>query len=617
MRTRRGRLLRKYAIVFGALVGGALIAGSVVQLYFSFQESQSALLLTQRAEASRAALRISQFVDGIKAQLSAILPPPDVGDVLPREQRLADFMALQRRAPEIDELRFIDRNGLEQVRVSRTLMNQIGSGTNQSREPEFMQTRTGASYIAGVEFRDSSEPFFRIAIPEGREAGVTVATVNLQFAHEPVSSIRVGAAGHGYVVDQAGRLIAHPDLSQVLRLTDLSSLPQVRRAIQSTSSSTAAMTAQSAEGIAVLTAFELIPSTGWAVFVEQRLDEALAPLTASIWRTVGILAIGLAMALIASLLLSRRMVEPIEAIRMGAARLGEGALDQRIEIATGDELEDLAGEFNQMATRLRNSYSTLEQKVEDRTRDLGDALAEIDHKNHQLELASRNKSEFLANMSHELRTPLNSIIGFSELLLEKLFGDLNDTQVGYVRDILASGNHQLAVINDVLDMSKVEAGRLELERSAVPLAVIVTNAVTFVRARATQSGIEVSEELAADIGEVEADERKLKQVLVNLLANAVKFTPRGGRVLIKASRTDGEVRIAVSDTGKGMAPEELDRVFREFGQTASSRGHEGTGLGLALAKRLVELHGGRIWVESILGHGSTFTVALPASGHER
>jgi signal transduction histidine kinase len=214
-------------------------------------------------------------------------------------------------------------------------------------------------------------------------------------------------------------------------------------------------------------------------------------------------------------------------------------------------------------------------------------------------------------MSHELRTPLNAIIGFSELLLERMFGELTPRQEEYVRDILSSGKHQLAVINDVLDISKVEAGRLELERSTFPVALIVGDAVAFVRARATQRRIDLSEALAPGLGEIDADQRKVKQVLVNLLSNAVKFTPDGGRVSVRGERKNGEVTVAVSDTGTGIAPAELDLIFREFGQTASARGHEGTGLGLALAKRIVELHGGRIWVESAPGRGSTFTFVLP------
>jgi two-component system, NtrC family, sensor kinase len=609
-RTRQGRLLRKYALVISVLVGGSLIAGSLVQLYFSYQESQAAILRIERAEASRAALRISQFVETMRGYLTSTLPPPGLGE-WPRDQRHTEFLTLQRRAIEITDVAFIDKSGKEQVSVSRLALNQQGHGLDRSTDPAYLETRSGATYFSQVDFRERSEPYFRIAMPEGKDAGVTVATVNLRFALDAISSIKI-PSGHAYVVDDAGLLIAHPDISRVLRHTDLSGLRQVQIALSSEPPQQA-MTSTNADGQQVLTAWENIPSTHWVVFVEQPLDEAFAPLTASLWRAAGILALGLAVALLASIYLSRRMVEPIEAIRASAERIGEGALDQRIDVDSGDELADLADEFNQMAARLGESYATLEQKVADRTRDLGVALSEIDVKNRQLEQASRNKSEFLANMSHELRTPLNAIIGFSELLLDKMVGTLTPKQSEYVRDILASGKHQLSVINDVLDLSKVEAGRLDLERSTFTVSKAVTDAVALVRARATQHGIALTEQLEPQLGDVDADQRKVKQVLVNLLSNAVKFTPDGGRVGVRAYRDNGEIAIEVSDTGPGIAPEDLRLIFREFGQTASARGHEGTGLGLALAKRIVELHGGRIWVESDAGRGSTFTFTLPAN----
>jgi signal transduction histidine kinase len=612
-RTRQGRLLRKYAIVVGALVGGALVLGSVVQLSFSYQESQAALLGKQTVEASKAALRISQFVDNMTSHVIGTLPPPGLGD-WPLDQRRTEFINLQRRAVEISDTVFIDKAGKEQQSISRLSLNRQGHGTDRSTDPEYTRTRAGTPYFSVVEFRARSEPYFRIAVPDGKDAGVTVATVNLRFALDHISAVKVGKAGHAYVVDSAGWLIAHPDISKVLKQTELSHLAQVQLALSPTPPQSA-MTAVNDDGRQVLTSWEAIPSTGWVVFVEQPLDEAFAPLTASLWRAGGILALGLAVALLASLYLSRRMVEPIEAIRASAGRIGEGALDERIAVRSGDELEDLADEFNEMAARLGDSYATLEQKVADRTRDLGEALTEIDEKNRQLQLASQHKSEFLANMSHELRTPLNAIIGFSELLLDSMVGTLTPKQSDYVRDILASGKHQLAVINDVLDLSRVEAGRLDLERSTFSVSNAVTDAVALVRARATQRGIALSEQLDSHLGHVNADQRKVKQVLVNLLSNAVKFTPDGGRVGVRAYRENGEVAIAVSDTGPGIAPDEIRLIFREFGQTASARGHEGTGLGLALAKRIVELHGGRIWVESQTGRGSTFTFTLPVRTH--
>ena len=216
-------------------------------------------------------------------------------------------------------------------------------------------------------------------------------------------------------------------------------------------------------------------------------------------------------------------------------------------------------------------------------------------------------------MSHELRTPLNAVIGFSEVLLQRMFGELNAKQDEYLKDIYASGQHLLSLINDILDLSKIEAGRMELAPVPFHLPTALENAVTLVKERAARHGITLALDLDPRLGELVGDERKVKQVLLNLLSNAVKFTPEGGRISLKAGLTDGAVEIAVSDTGIGIAPEDQAAIFEEFRQvgTDDARKLEGTGLGLTLAKKFVELHDGRMWVESELGRGSTFTFTLP------
>jgi signal transduction histidine kinase len=238
---------------------------------------------------------------------------------------------------------------------------------------------------------------------------------------------------------------------------------------------------------------------------------------------------------------------------------------------------------------------------------------EIADKSRLLEAASRHKSEFLANMSHELRTPLNAILGFSEVLAERMFGEVNEKQAEYLQDILSSGRHLLSLINDILDLSKVEAGRIELELGRFHLPTALDNALILVRERATRHGITLTQTVAEGVGDIVADERKVKQILLNLLSNAVKFTPEGGRVGLTATAAEGVLTIAVSDTGIGIAPEDQAAIFEEFRQVGrdDARTQEGTGLGLTLAKKFVELHGGRIWVQSQVGQGSTFTFTLP------
>jgi signal transduction histidine kinase len=238
---------------------------------------------------------------------------------------------------------------------------------------------------------------------------------------------------------------------------------------------------------------------------------------------------------------------------------------------------------------------------------------EIQEKSRQLEIADQHKSAFLANMSHELRTPLNAVIGFSEMLAARYFGELTAKQAEYVNDIHASGKHLLSLINDILDLSKIEAGRMELELSDFDLPAALDNALTLVRERAQRGGVALRLENDPRLQSYRGDERKLKQVVLNLLSNAVKFTPRGGAVSVVAKQVDGNAEIAVSDTGVGIAPADQEAIFEAFRQVGTdvTRKHEGTGLGLALARRFVELHGGTIRVASAPGKGSTFTVRLP------
>jgi two-component system, NtrC family, sensor kinase len=1139
---RRGRLARKYLVIMVSLVAGALLVSGAVEIYASYQENKEALVALQREKAEAAASQIEGFVRGIEHQLVWTTQPLLVPPAAAIEQRRLDTVRLQRHVPAITEVSHLDAAGREQLRVSRLAPDVVHSQIDYSTDPKFRVPKSGKTYFGPVTFRKGSEPYMTIAMAQSG-GGVTAAEVNLKFIWDVVSRIRVGKAGIAYAVDGGGALIAHPDISLVLQNTSLAGLAQVKTVLANVPGDQAPTIAKDPKGRDVLTAHSVIAPLGWIVFVEQPLEEAFAPLRASAYRTVVLVALGIVLAVVASAVLARRLAQPIQALQASAATIGAGELDHQITIRTGDELEALADEFNRMTARLRESHATLEQKVEDRTRELTETLEQqtatseilsvisssptdlqpvldtvvrsaarlceasdvavlrveggelrgaagvgpfIDHiesgtgglaalrlpldrasvsgravsdrqtlhvpdllvlpesdfpvgrdlqrrfghrtiaatpllregvplgvlvlfrtevrpfsdkqiallqtfadqaviavenvrlfkeiearnaaltesleqqtatsdilgvisrsptdvapvlavvaesaarlcsaadalimrvegammrrvvhfgsittlsdarpvtrdtpsgraiveqrtihvedilaefargdyvearplqessgfrtvlvvplvregtvigvinirrlevrpftskqialvktfadqaviavenvrlfqelqartadltrsvgelqalgevgrtlsatldlptvlttivtravelanasgglmyefdddrstfdlrashgidarlielqraepvrlgdgavgqavqtrtpvqvedllntqqystrllvrqtlidlgfrsvlavpllvedrilgalvvlrretggfapatvdllgtfgtqsalaiqnarlfreietKGHELEIANRHKDEFLASMSHELRTPLNAIIGFSEVMLERLFGELSAKQEEYLGDILSSGRHLLSLINDILDLAKIEAGRMELEATDFDLPQAIDNALVLVRERALRRGIALEQTIDPGLGEIKGDERKIKQVLLNLLSNAVKFTPEGGRIDVRAARADGMAEISVADTGVGIAPEDHAAVFEEFRQVGTdyARKHEGTGLGLALARKFVELHGGRIWVESQPGQGATFTFTIP------
>jgi signal transduction histidine kinase len=958
----RGRLFRKYVVIIVVLVSGVLLTSGAIEIYFSYQENKAALIGIQREKAIGAASKIEAFIKEIEHQIGWTTQPQLVTAGAALDQRRFDFLRLLRQVPAITEVSYLDAGGKEQLRVSRLAMDVVGSQVDFSGDPKFRQAKAGRAYYGPVYFRKESEPYMTIAMAgSGPGAGVTVVEVNLKFIWDVVSQIKVGKAGHAYAVDGHGHLLAHPDISLVLQKTAFSSLPQVQAAIGGGRAGVGddLAFAHDFRNRRVLTSYATIPSLHWSVFVEQPIEEAFQTLRSSLQRTALLLLVGVVLSFLASLVLARRMVRPIAALQAGAAKIGEGDLDERIEVRTGDELEALADQFNSMARRLKESYAGLERKVDERTRELSDALEqqtatseilgvisssptdvqpvfetivasckrllsarsatvvrlvdrelqlvaftptspdadaelrrfypraldsgtavgivarervpfvttdtetdarlpeasravarargyrsmlmvpmlwkgetvgiisvsrttagsfadkdvallqtfadqaviatenvrlftelqqrtrdlaqsleevgalsevsravsssldlrrvldtvaeyavnlsgcdaagvfefnparqgydvvasrhldaaflaglqgtsidirrsvirraaltgqalqvpdvaveapegmqlrdmtltagfrallavpmggaddtrglvlfrraagafdersvnlvtalanqskvavenahlflEIEEKSQQLEIANRHKSEFLANMSHELRTPLNAIIGFSEVLLERMFGEVNAKQEEYLQDIFTSGKHLLSLINDILDLSKVEAGRMELELTRFNLPMAIDNALTLVRTRAENHGITLVMEVDERLGEFVGDERKIKQVLVNLLSNAVKFTPEGGRVGVHAGLANGSVEISVSDTGIGIAQRDQGLIFEEFRQVGPDHAgkREGTGLGLTLTRRFVELHGGTIWVKSEVGSGSTFTFTLP------
>jgi signal transduction histidine kinase/DNA-binding response OmpR family regulator len=786
----RGHLFRKYALLFATLVGGVLLASTLIEIYFSYQVNKTTLVRIAREKAVAAATTIEQVVKEIERQLR--WSAQDLADSPAEavEQWELDYLRLLRNVPAIAEISHLDAAGKEQLKVSRLAMDVIGSQEDFSREPKFIEPKSGKTYFSPVYFHNESEPHITIATRgNGGDTGVTVAEVNLKFIRDVVSQITIGKAGHAYVVDSRGRLIAHPDTSLVLQKRDLSSLPQVRlaRAIRPAASGEQeeATIGQGLRGDQVLTASVHIAALQWLVLVEQPVGEAFAPLYSSIIRSTVLVILGLALSIAASLVLARKMVRPIRALESGAAKIGAGNLGHRIDIQTGDELELMADQFNNMAGQLQQSYANLEQKVEDRTRELSEAVEqlkalaevssavsstlnlqmvlssivshavrltntdagalyeydeptqefhlrashrmeddlvqalqanpirlgdgatgraastqapvqvvdllderevgaarirpitarlgyrsllavpllregrvmgglsvyrreagnfatevvtllqtlatqsvlaiqnarlfrEIEDKSQELEIASRYKSEFLANMSHELRTPLNAIIGYSEMLEEEA-GDLGqEVFIPDLQKIHGAGKHLLSLINSVLDLSKIEAGKMDLYLENFAIAPMVQEVVATVKPLVEKNRNTLDVHCADGLGTMRADLTKLRQTLFNLLSNACKFTERG-TVTLRVGResvNDGEwISFSVADTGIGMSPEQTGKLFRSFTQADASttRKYGGTGLGLAISRKFCQMMGGDISVASTPGQGSTFTARLPAA----
>jgi signal transduction histidine kinase len=778
---RRGRIVRRYFLFFATLVGGALIVSVLVEMGFRFHETRQTLEVVHRQMAELAALQIRNYIEDVAQGVRLAAQPRHVEQGRVTDDYIFDLRNLLRNVPAIRDVVALGLDGREQLRVSRIGPSQPNAQANHASSPYFAAAKAGQTYFGPVVFpRDSFEPRILIAVPiepyRGEVIGVLAAEVNVRYVWDVVQEIRIGESGYAYVVSGTGILVAHPDLHLVLQHKDLSSQPQVAALRDARGGAVGAGVYKNLNGQGVFVAHAPIPNVGWTVLVERPLTEAYAPLLASLARTGGILLVVCIMAIGAAVLLGRRVVWPIEVLRRGAARLEAGELEARLDLKTGDEFEELAEDFNRMASRLQDAYAGLEQKVTERTqalersldevKGLGDtiravsasldlqkvlqtivvhatelsrsdagliyefdeaaqvfrfraghllrpefialleqtpptfrdsimgraamsgtpeqvpdvgadasytikdlALAEgyrsllavptfqggrviggivvgrravggftdreinlllnfangstiaienarlfleVERKNVALEQASQHKSAFLANMSHELRTPMNAILGFTDLLLDGIYGDLDERVRKPVELIQRNGQNLLRLINDVLDLSKIEAGRMDLDLEEYRPVEILDAVMATARPLAEGKGLALNASVDGKVEACYGDGKRMVQVLLNLVGNAVKFT-RSGQVEVGVAAANGQVHYTVKDTGIGIPPEQLDSIFDEFGQgdVTVTKEFGGTGLGLAIAKRFVTMQGGRIWVESTPEVGSTFHVVVP------
>ncbi len=590
--TRRSGLFLKYVgMVFG-VVSLALVINGASDIWFSYEEQKALLFRIQREQAQAAAEKIGQFLNDITAGLAWETQLSWTDNRLDEWQ--FDAVRLMRQVPAISEIVQLDGSGREQFRISRQAADVVRSGIDHSREPAFVQARTHRTYFGPVYFVEESQPYMTIAMAGLRpQYGVIIAQVNLTFIWDVVSRIKVGKSGDAYVVDDKGRLIAHPDISQVLRKIDMSGFPQVRmgRAAESTGLPERPLDGLDVNGREMLSAYAKVAPTGWLVFTELPNSEAYAPLYSSALRSGALVLIALVLAILAGFVLARRMIVPIRALHAGAARIGGGDLAQRISIDTGDELEALGGQFNRMAERLQESYATLEQKVEERTR--------------QLDLANKAKSRFLATATHDLRQPLHAL----GLFVAQLSGRTNATERRrLVEGIEAALSGMNALFNALLDISKLEAGVITPKWSDFPAAHLLR------RIESTYAGLAREENLTLRIvpsdAWVHSDAVLLERIVGNLVQNAIRYTASGA-VLVGCRRRGDRLRIEVWDTGPGIPPDQQQNIFSEFYRLERSNRAGGLGLGLAIVDGLCRLLDHPIDLKSVLGKGSCFAVAVP------
>ncbi len=510
-------------------------------------------------------------------------------------------------------LTYVSADPLRQVvRVHRDLRDKsVVVPTAQSYPFVF-----GRLSVGNVEFKHELGPQIPFLFTEtGRGSrGRIVGLLSLNAFSELISEFSAESSSQIFLALPDGTVVAHRNVALAIKAVKLSESSRIG-GLASTLANVVlrqSWISKSSSGEWRLVASAPIAKSGWVVFFSRPLAGVLAGVFNLQLIALLLLMLASLSAVITSTFVGNAVTKPIVDLRNAVGRTQDDVEFVQPASIRDDEIGELSIAFARMVADISQSRRSLEVRVEEKTRDLAAA-------NQELEIASRHKDEFLAHMSHELRTPLNAVIGFSDLLKAEYFGPLNQKQSEYVRDINASGQHLLSLINDILDLAKVEAGRMDLMLSSAHVAALVESCVALVSERVSRSRQTLTTDVAPDVSMWPLDERKVKQCLLNLLTNASKFTPGGGVIALRVWVDNSELVAAVSDNGVGIAADDLSRLFSEFYQAKAAEDasgvaaqREGTGLGLALTKGFVELHGGTIAVDSVVGKGSTFTIRFPA-----
>lgn len=637
-------IARRFAKALVGLVTIALVATGAANMWLSYTRATEAAVGVQRDKALVAAERVAQFIGELESQIGWTTGTEWGRNSL--DERRYDFIRLLRQAPAIADLQFIDGAGREQLRLSRLERDVIGSGADRSAEPGFARAVADRVWYGPVYFHRGSEPYMTLSVAHaGRNPGVTLATVNLKLIWDVIAAIRVGQGGYAYVTDATGQLIAHPDMSLVLRGMDLSPLPQVARALRAEGSAASNIPDAVAgpDGRTVLSAYAHIPKLDWLVFVELPRREVLASVLATLYQVLVLLALSILLALLLGGWLARRMVVPIRQLQAGAQRLGEGDLGQRIPVTTADEIGALAERFNVMAARIQEAQETLEAKVVDRTFDLARSLDELRAAQDRLVQTEKLASlgQLTAGIAHEIKNPLNFVNNFADLsreLVQELTAALEATSRGLdpkiqgevaelsamLRENLARivqhGRRADSIVRNMLAHSREGGG----ERRAVDVNAVTDEALNLAyhSARAETQGFNVTLERDFDpaVGRLELYPQEFTRVLLNLIGNGFYAVHRKRLELgsedyqptlrLVTRALPGRVEIRVRDNGMGIPDGVRARMFEPFFTTKPAG--EGTGLGLSLSHDIiVKQHGGTLQVATEPGCFTELVVTLP------
>lgn len=602
MITRKSRLYRKYALYIVSSVCVVLLAGASSDIYFTQRELRTQLATLQQVNAVSAAEKIGRFVSNIEEQSSGIRTLP--ADYDPSALRF-EAQRFLRQMQAVTNVRVVDVSGKERLFVSRFEIDRIGGNQDMAGEDGVRVAKSGETYYSPVYFRKETEPYMTIVLPQAwRGGGITMIEVNLKAVWEVILPIRIGRSGFAYAVDRNGLLIAHPDISLVLTKLNMLSAPEVAAALADSTKQTARAMNEGTTlvvdigGSRLLSTYVRLPALEWFVFVQQPLAEVDAPVYAAITRTVVLLIAGLFLALAMALTLARRLVTPIEAIRLGAEKLATGAFDYRIDVSSGDELEAVANQFNNMAAKLQESHANLERTVEERTR--------------ELEGANQAQKRFLAVASHDLRQPVYAL----RLLISSLRDKADLAEIHRTVERAETTVEIVAeLIDNLLDISKLDVGVVQPSLTDFPMGALLERIAFDFAPEAKDKGLTLR--VVSSSAVVRSDPIMLRRILLNLVSNALRSTT-SGKILVGCRRRTDHIRIEVLDTGIGIAPDHQKAIFQEFYRVPDVvQGTDpGLGLGLSIVARLADLLGCTIEVSSIVGKGSRFAIVAPGSKRE-